>query len=73
MGLLRMQQQAVGLHPASHFQQGRLGLLLDDEAALRGIVASDLFLQCVKLDEANFTATEVTLTLAVQERRVVWS
>ena len=47
-------------------------LWLDDEGALQRIAASSLFRDRVKPDEANFTAAEATLTLAMREVREVW-
>jgi uncharacterized protein (TIGR02118 family) len=74
-GVRRYVQSAVvpsGYAAAEPDFDGVAQIWLRDADALRAVVSSSLFRDQVKPDEANFVATELTLTLPMQEDRVVW-
>lgn len=74
-GLRRYVQSAVVTAAGEHGEpafDGVAQIWLHDEKALGELLASSLFREQVKPDEANFTATGRTLTLAMREERVVW-
>jgi uncharacterized protein (TIGR02118 family) len=74
-GVRRYVQSAVVSSGYAHGEpdfDGVAQIWLRDAEALREVVASSLFNDKVKPDEANFVATDLTVTLPMQEDRVVW-
>lgn len=71
-GVRRYVQSASEDDRGASLFEGVAQIWLHDDAALRELVASPHFRERVKPDEHNFVATELTLTLAVREDRVVW-